>query len=419
MDIVIEKKTLNNKKKLIIVLAAVASLIPLFFLANYLLVLGQSEFSIERNKLSLDEVKRGHFKVSVRGTGVLVPADFQFLSSSVEAKVEKRHARAGDVVRKGDVLVELSNFQLTQQLEEALWELEVMEEEQIAATITRQTEFMQQEATMLEAKLEYESSINEYQARSELVKTGAVSKLDFQRAKVNMEQARQRWEFSQKRQKKLKENLDAQNKVQIAQLAQIRKRVERMRRQVDDLQVVATFDGIVLELPVEPGERLVMGANIAKLARQDSLIAELLVPEIQIRDVKPGQMVVIDTRNSKINGVVERVEPAVINGNVQVDIAFNEPLPDDARADLSVDGEIIVTEINDTLYVDRPLYAQSQSFSSVYRVNGSKNLAERVQVQLGYGSVNQIQILEGLSVGDVIVTSDPSRFQRFTSFLIK
>lgn len=418
MDIVIEKKKFDNKKKLIIA-GAVVALIPLFFIVKYLLVLGQSEFSIERNKLSFDEVKRGPFKVSVRGTGVLVPADFQFLSSSVEAKVEKRHVRAGDVVKKGAVLVELSNYQLTQQLEEGRWELEAMEEEQKAATITRQTEFMQQEAAVLEGKLEYESSVNEYEARAELVKTGAVSKLDYQRAKVNMEQAKQRWDFSKERLKKLEENLDAQDKVQVAQLAQTRKRVERLQRQVDELKVVATFDGIVLELPVEPGERVVMGANIAKLAQQDSLIAELMIPEIQIRDVKKGQIVVIDTRNSKINGVVERVEPAVTNGNVQVDVAFNEPLPSDARADLSVDGEIIVTEIADAVYVDRPLFAQSQSFSSFYRLNDGENLAERVQVKLGYGSVNQIQILEGLTVGDVIVTSDPTRFQRFNSFLIK
>jgi HlyD family secretion protein len=418
MDIVIEKKKFNKKKKLIL-LAVGASLVPLYFLVNYLLILGQSEFSIERNKLSFDEVKRGHFKVSVRGTGVLVPADFQFLSSSVEAKVEKRHVRAGDVVKKGDILVELINFQLTQQLEEARWELEAMEEEHNAATNTRQIEFMQQEATVLESKLEYESSINEYKARSELVESGAVSKLEYQRSKVNMEQARQRWEFSQKRLSKLKENLAIQDKVQIARLAQTRKRVGRMQRQVDELQVVATFDGIVLELPVEPGQRLAMGANIAKLALQDSLIAELLIPEIQIRDVKPGQTVVIDTRNNKINGVVQRVDPAVTNGNVQVDVAFNDPLPDDARPDLSVDGEITITEIIGALYVERPLYAQSQSVSSFYRVNGSQNLAERVQVQLGHGSVNQIQILEGLTVGDVIVTSDPSRFQRFNSFLIK
>ena len=214
------------------------------------------------------------------------------------------------------------------------------------------------------------------------------------------------------------ENLTAQNTARQADLNRLRKRVERMQQQVDELKVLASFDSIVLDVPLEVGQRVPMGANIAKLAQQDRLIAELRIPELQIRDVAVGNPVVIDTRNSLVNGVVSRIEPAVVGGNVQVDVAFPDGLPPDARADLSVEGRIKVADIDDTVYVDRPLFAQSQGRATFYRVSDDGRYAERTLVTLGQGSVSTVQVLEGLAPGDRIVTSDPTRFEAFDRFRI-
>jgi multidrug efflux pump subunit AcrA (membrane-fusion protein) len=161
-----------------------------------------------------------------------------------------------------------------------------------------------------------------------------------------------------------------------------------------------------------------MGTKIAKLAQQNLLIAELQIAELLIGDVALGQSVVVDTRNSIIRGEVVRIDPAVISGNVQIDVRFTETLPDDARPDLSVDGEILVAEIADTLYVDRPLFSQSHSESQFYKLSSDGIFAEQVPVSLGSGSSNQIQIKNGLQVGDKIVISDPTKFERFKKFLI-
>ena len=161
-----------------------------------------------------------------------------------------------------------------------------------------------------------------------------------------------------------------------------------------------------------------MGANIAKLAQQDSLIAELQVPELQIRNVVIGQRVIIDTRNNKVAGEVSRVDPAVVNGNVQVDVKFVGDLPKDARPDLTVDGEIKIAELTDTLYVNRPIFAQSQSSTALYKISDDGDFAERISAKLGQGSVNQIQILEGLNVGDKIIISDPSSWENYQKIRI-
>jgi HlyD family secretion protein len=417
MDIAIARKDKLPNVKRYIILAAIA--VPVFFAVKYLWNIGQAGFSIDRNALVYGEVKRGKYTVSVRGTGLLVPDNIQWLAAEVDATVVKVILKAGNVVKAGDLIVELANPQLVQQLAEAKWEFEALDSELKAAKVDQESGLQLQKSNELNAKLDYERSVNEFNAHSRLIKTGAVSQLAYDRIRVEMDQSNQRWLSSQEQLAKTRENLSAQNKARAARLKIAKKHEERFQQQVDDLQVKATMDSILLEMPLEAGQRIAMGTNIAKLAQKDSLIAELKVPEIQIRDVAVGQVVVIDTRNSKIEGLVTRVDPAVVGGAVQVDVSFSKGLPDDARPDLSVDGEIKITEIADASYVERPLFAQSRSHIKLYKLTKDGNFAERVEVEVGYGSVNQIQILKGLQVGDKIVTSDPTRFQSYDKFRIK
>ena len=363
MDIAVAKKKYPHLKRyMVLILLVLISLVA----GKYLLFLGEADFSLERESMVFGEVKRGNYTVSVRGTEVLVPDNIQWLSASIEANVVKIEAKAGNIVKTGDLIVELSNPQLAQQLAEARWELEAQEAETLAARIAQESELLEQKNNVLNAKMDYDSSQLTYKAQLELYNqsTGAVSKITYQKTLLETDQFKQRWLISQELYEKMQENLLAQNNAQSARLSKARKSLERIQQQVDELHVTATLNSIVLEMPLESGQRIVMGDNIAKLAQQDSLIAELQVPEIQIRDVSVGQRVIIDTRNSLIDGLISRVDPAVVNDTVQVDVVFSESLPDDARPDLSADGEIIITEIADTLYVDRPLFAQSRGESA-------------------------------------------------------
>ena len=330
--------------------------------SNYLWFLGQADFVIDKDIVVYDQVKRGEFSVSVRGTGLLVPDNIQWLSASVEARVERIIVKAGKRVKQGDLIVELSNPQLVQLLEETQWELEAKVAESKAAQVQQKSALLIQKAVMLNAQLNYESSKLKQEAHTELFhkSTGAVSKIDYEQTRLETIQLKQRWEIQQDVLVTMKENVAAQDNARAARLKKMQKTLERAQQQVDSLMVIATIDSVVQEVPVEPGQRVSMGGNIAKLAQKDYLIAELQVPELQIRDVVIGQHVIIDTRNNKVAGIVTRVDPAVVNGNVQVDVKFIGDLPKDARPDLSVDGEIITTKLTDTLYVNRPIFAQSQ-----------------------------------------------------------
>lgn len=413
MDISVEKKSDKNYKKYIIYSGlGILSL----FLGKYLWSMGSADFAVNRDTVVIGDVKRGPFTVSVRGSGTLVADQVMWVSTRTEAKVETRLVKAGDMVKKGDLIATLSNHQLMRELEEAKWELEALIEEESAAKIQQETTLLEQEGLILNNKLDYEKSIDVYEAHSQLVESGAVSRLDFRSRRVEMDQAQQRWLLSQKQLAKLKENMVAQRKSQEAKTKQAQNRFHRIKQQVDDLNIYASMDAVVLEVPIEPGQQLAMGGNIAKLAQHDQLIAELLIPEIQIRNVALGQTAEIDTRNNKISGIVSRIDPTVINGNVKVEIEFATVLPDDARPDLSVDGEIKIAELEDALFIERPLFAQTNSTGTLYKLDSDNELVERVHVQFGNGSMSFIQIESGLRQGERVITSDPSRFEGYETF---
>jgi multidrug resistance efflux pump len=390
------------------------------FALNYLWLLSQANFSVDAKNIVTDEVKRGEFSVSVRGSGVLVPDNVQWLSASVEATVERVVVKPGTIVKRGDLIVELSNPQLLQLLEETQWELEARVAEAKASQVVLKSTFLMQKAAMLNAKLDYQSSKLKLEAHTQLLSRnlGVVAKIDYEQTRLETIQSKQRWDIQQEVLSTMQESIEAQNNARIARLNKMRKELERAQHQVENLTIFASIDSVVQEVPVEPGQRISMGGNIAKLAQQDSLIAEIDIPELEIRNVAIGQTVIIDTRNYKVTGRVSRIDPAVVNGNVQVDVEFTDKLPLDARPDLAVEGEIKIAEIPDTLFVNRPLFAQSQSETAVYKISQDGNFAQRVMVTLGKGSIHQIQVMDGLSSGDKIIISDPSSWDSYQKIRI-
>ncbi|BBN83876.1 RND transporter [Pseudoalteromonas sp. A25] len=415
MDIAVSAKKSTSFRKYVIASIAITIILIGAYQAWQF---SRAELTLNANSLVISQVQKGSFTVTVRGNGVLVPEKVQWLSASGDAKVEALLYKPGQQVSKGDEIVRLKNPRLEQELAEAKWELSALEAEHKASDLAEQAAIAKQRSDMLNAKMALAGAEHEYLAHQELIATGAVSKLDFQRAKIALEQAQQALSSAQLQMDESSKSLKAQQQARFARLNQLKNRVMRIETQVNDLTVRASIDSIILALPIEVGQHVNMGSNIAKLANQEALIAELQVPEIQIQQIAVGQKVTIDTQNNQVLGHVTRIDPEVVQGNVQVDVAFLEPLPSDARPALSVNGEITIAELSDTLYVSRPLFSQSQTQSSIYKLSSDGLMAERTPVQLGLGSVSYVQIIQGLQEGDQIITSDPSRFESFTQFRI-
>jgi HlyD family secretion protein len=316
-------------------------------------------------------------------------------------------------VQEGDLLMELSNPQLVQRLEETRWELDEMEAETTALEVSLESELLDQEAAVINEKLNHERALLTLNAQKTLLEQGvvAVSHIDHEEIKIDVAQFKQRWELEIKRLAKRRENLAAQRLAAQARVNRMRKILQRAQEQVDGLNVKATMDSIVQEMPMELGQQVSSGTNLARLARSGEFIAELRIPEKLINEVVIGQLVTVDTRTSKISGMVKRIDPAVINGSVQVDVELTSDIPREARPDLTIEGEIDIARIENTLFVQRPMFAKSFGQAQVYLLDAEGETASRHDVTFGQTSTKYIEIKSGLLTGQNIIVSDVSSFE--------
>ncbi len=368
--------------------------------------------TVDGKVVFIDTVERGEFVRRVRGAGLLVPRDQRWVAASSEGRVERVLLRPGVAVTADAVLVELSNPELEQLAEEARWALDAGRAEHAALRIKLESDVLDQRARIAAARAEHESARLQAEAEGRLAGQKIISELQLARSRLTAEQLGVRLEIEQERLSKLASAVAAQLQAQNARVEQLERTWERRRAQVDALQVRAGLDGVLQALAVETGQQLAIGASIARVARPGSLRAELRIPEIDARDLAPGQRVTVDTRNGLVAGHVERVEPAVQNGTVKVEAALDGALPPGARADLSVEGTVEVERLADVMHVARPVSAQALSDARLFRVDNDGD-ARRVPVKLGKASVDRIVVLAGLAPGERVIVSDVAQYARY------
>ena len=356
----------------------------------------------ERQSLLIDEVRRGAMVFQVRGTGTLVPVDVRMITAQVPCKVERILIFPGTAVTETSIIAELSSPELQQSAEDALWQMR-------RAEADYEVDHLNQKATLNAAKANTQEAQAVLLATERLRKEGLQSDLDVLRARVKAEEVNGRMAAEEARMR-LYENRAGQVGPARARLEQAKALYALKREQVASLQVRAGMTGILQQVPLQVGQQLMPGANLAKVAKPLPLKAELRVSETQAKDILIGQPVDIDTRNGIVKGRVIRIDPSVQNGTVTVDASLEGPMPKGVRPDLSVEGIIELDRADNGLFVGRPVQAQAYGTLSIFKLNKEGSEATRVKVKLGRGSVSTIEILEGLQPGDQVILSDTSQY---------
>jgi HlyD family secretion protein len=246
-----------------------------------------------------------------------------------------------------------------------------------------------------------------------------VSALTAKLSQVKSDNLQVRDEIEQKRLASTRESSQSRFAVQQAEVNRLRALVGLRRSQVNQLHVRAGITGMLQQVPVEVGQQVAPGTNLARVADQDHLKAQLKIAETRAKDIMIGQVASIDTRNGIIAGRVSRIDPAVQNGTVTVDVALEGELPKGARPDLSVDGTIELERLNDILYVGRPTYGQEQSVIRLFKVDEDGVNCTRTTVSIGKTSVNTVEIKSGLKQGDQVILSDMSQYDAFDRIRLK
>jgi HlyD family secretion protein len=276
-----------------------------------------------------------------------------------------------------------------------------------------QNDQLQQRASAATVEAEYNKAKMQAQMNEALAKDQLVSELVLRQSKVDADQLALRNELAKQQLASIEESMRARLAVQQSDLDQATAILQLKKRQYDDLKVRAGFAGMLQLVPVEVGQQVAPGGNLARVANPLRLKAELKIAETQAKDIQIGQVASIDTRNGMVEGRVIRIDPSVQNGTRTVDVSLPDELPKGAVPDLSVDGTIELERLTDVLYVGRPAFGQEQSTVGLFKLDPDGTGASRVQVKLGRSSVNQVEVLAGLEVDDAVILSDMSAWDAF------
>ena len=375
--------------------------------------------TVDRATIWTDEVKRGPMLREVHGLGTLVPEDIRWIPAQTNVRVERIVLRPGAIVHPSSFILELSDPQLQRDMLDAQYLLKGAEADYANLKVQVNSQLMNQKSVEATVRSDYEQTRLQHDVDVKLLKEGIQSSHIEELSRVREEQLKIRLQLEEERTRVAKDSAAAQLSAQEAKVEQQRALYSLKRSQYEALHVRAGIEGVVQLVPVEEGQQVTPGTYLARVADPKKLKAEIKIPETQAKDVAIGQKAAIDTRNGVVNGSVMRIDAAVQNGTVTVDVRITDALPHGARPDLSVDGTIELENLKDVLFVGRPVNGQPESKIGIFKLVDDGAEAVRVNIVLGRSSVNTIEIRDGLKVGDKVILSDMSQWDNFDRIRLK
>jgi HlyD family secretion protein len=375
--------------------------------------------TVERAVVWPDTVKRGNIMREVRGLGTLTPEDIRWIPATTQGRVEKIILRPGTQVKANDVILELTNPQLEQQLQDGELKLAAAVAGLENLKVQLNNDLLTTRAAAATVEANYNKAKMQAQMNEALSKDKLVSDLVLKQSQTDADSLAVSTQIAKEQLASKAESMRAQTAVQQSLVDQARAVLQLTRQQRDELKVRAGLEGTLQLVPVEVGQQVAPGTNLARVANPSRLKAEIKIAETQAKDIAYGQNATVDTRNGIVKGHVIRIDPSVVNGTVTVDVGIDDPLPLGARPDLSVDGTIELENLKDVLYVGRPVHGQSDSTISLFKVTSDDSEGIRTTVKLGRSSVNTVEIVQGLQVGDKVVLSDMSQWDNVDRIRLK
>jgi multidrug resistance efflux pump len=364
-----------------------------------------------------DTVEHGTMIRQVRGPGTLVPEQMRWITAVTAGRIEQILSLPGTEVDDGDLIMRLSNPDVDMQLLQAQQQLSQARAGLAQLRASLQTQELTQRGTVatvrtlsLDAERNYLTNQRLFDENPDLI-----ARADLDRSKESMDELRIRLQIEEDRLGVMESTVQEQLDAQEQQIARLQDLVRFNQERLQSMQVAVPVGGVLaaLEIPLQEGQWVQSGQNLSRVVVPGRLKAEIRITQTQAQDIVIGQTALIDTRTDTIAGTVTRIDPAVRSGTVTIDVALPPELPPSARPDLSVDGNVIIERLDDVTYVGRPTFGQANQRVSIFKVTADGGFADRVTVQLGANSVNEIEVREGLTPGDVVILSDMSRWDGF------
>jgi HlyD family secretion protein len=406
----IPRKSAAKKRRVKRILYVLIALIAIGAITVGVSRLQPAAQSVDGQTLYKGTVMRGMMLRQVHGLGTLVPEEIRYVPAISQGRIEKRLVQPGAQVKADTVLLELTNPEIQQAFVDAESQLRGAQANLTTLKVQLDKQILDQEATLLQAKSDFNKAKMQFEVNDSLGKKDLKSKLEVELSRITAEDAENRVALETKRLAASRNEAKARLAAEDEKVRQLKDAVQLKRTQMVALKVRAGIDGQLQTIAVQVGQQVTLGQELARVANPRKLKAELKIAETQAKDIQLGQPVSVDTRNGIIAGRVIRIDPSVQNGTRTVDASLEGELPKGAVPDLSVDGTIELEKIENILYVNRPVHGQEKATVGLFKVDADGAGASRVNVKLGRGSVTTIEVEEGLREGDVVILSDTSQW---------
>ena len=408
----IQREDLKRKRRIRRIIFSAIGLLAIASVTYGLSRLKPAAPSVDKATVWIEPVKRGPMQIEVRGLGTLVPDEILWIPATSDGRVLHR-LLPGVHLKADTIIMELKNPELEQAALDAEWKLKAEEADYNSLKAQLDSKLLDEKAAAATVQADCTNAVLTAEKDAALAKAGLAAELNAKLSRAKADELTTRSKIEQDRLAVSAASVKAQLEASKAKVEQSRALYALKQAELDRLKVRPGVEGVLQEVPVEVGQQVTAGTILAKVAQPNKLKAELKIPETQAKDVLIDQVASVDTRNGIVDGHVERIDPAVINGTVTVDVKLEGELPKGARPDLSVEGTIEIENLKDVIYMGRPAFGQPNSKVGIFKLDEEGNGAARVQVQLGRSSVNTVEVLEGLKPGDRVVLSDMSTWDAF------
>ena len=420
MDIIRDTRPQKKKKRLVWTTLSIAGLLVVTFGIK---ALPSAAPSVPAATVWRDTVERGTMIRQVRGPGTLIPEQMRWITAVTAGRIEQIISLPGTEVEEGSLIMRMSNPDVDMQLLTAQQQLSQAYAALAQLRTNLQTQELTQRGTVATVRTQSLDATRVYETNQRLFDENPdlVARADLDRSKESMEELEIRLQIEEDRLGVMENSSGEQLDAQAEQIDRLADLVQFNRDRLESMQVRVPVAGVLapLDIPIQEGQWVQSGQMLSRVVVPGRLKAEIRIPQTQAQDIVVGQVALIDTRTDTIQGQVVRIDPAVRNGTVTIDVALPRDLPGSARPDLSVDGNVIIERLDDVVYVGRPTFGQAGQQVSIFKLVEDGQYAERVTVRLGASSVNEIEVVDGLQPGDIVILSDMSQWDGFDRVRLK
>ncbi|WP_259507875.1 efflux RND transporter periplasmic adaptor subunit [Shewanella baltica] len=354
--------------------------------------------------VTISKVETGNFSIKINGYGTLQSVNKRLLTATSNAVIDEIILKAGAVVNADTVIMTLKNPELESLLRQAVAELQNSKTLKRKLILQQQRERLNNESSLSQLESESEIAMLQVEAERTLAKSGIIAGIQAKKNELTAKQLINRVKLEKSKLNKLISMQEEALSIQDDLITQSQDEFDVATLMINQLSVTAGIKGVIQRLPLNLGQSVAAGTELALIGSLSPLIAEIKVPQMQSHMISLGMAAEISTLNGQVMGEVIRVDPVVNDGAVQIDIELSTQTTLGIKPMQLVDATIFADVRQGVQYIKKPLGIKENTQVSLFKL-AENNIANRVDVQFGKISGEQIEILSGLKAGDEVITS--------------